>query len=158
MVVPLILAGALVVAATAGYVMARAGVALPERTGRRFAPWFVAFLGWGVIASALFGLGGLVLGSTFGSVAGFPGGDDHVYRLAGAATVGILVGSALALRTQDWEVVRLPVLMSFVTNVLTLVGGAIYISQGGVPLVAYLIAGAASFNVAGLGLALSGRR
>lgn len=150
-------AGALVFAAVAA-ASRESDRILPERTGRRFSPWFVAFLGWGVVASALFGLGGLILGSTFGSVAGFPGGDDPIYRLAGAATIGVLVGSVLALRTQDWQQVRLPVVMSFTTNLLTLLGGALYIAGGGVPPVAYLIAGAAIFNVVGLGLALAGRR
>jgi hypothetical protein len=155
--VPLIVLGAIAVAAVAWYEVVP-GPVLPRATGRQFTPWFVAFLGWGVIASALFGIGGLVLGSTFGSIAGFAGGDDPVYRFAGAATIGILVASILALRTQDWSLIRLPVLMSFVTNVVTLLGGALYISHGGVPPVAYLIAAAAIFNIGGLGLALTGRR
>jgi hypothetical protein len=156
LVLPLILIGAITIAALSAYVVGRPTV-LPAPTGRRFKPWFIAFLAWGVIAAALFGLGGLVLGATFGSISGFAGTDDTVYRLAGAATVGILVGSALALRTQDWAMVRLPVLLGFVTNVLSLIGGLIVVAAGGAPIVLWLIIGAATFNVVGLGLALTGR-
>ena len=99
-----------------------------------------------------------MLGSVFGGLAGMAGTDDVVYRLAGAATIGILVGSALALRTQSWQLVRLPVLLAFVTNVLSLVGGITVVAKGDAPIVLWLIAGAAFFNVAGLGIALSGRR
>jgi hypothetical protein len=158
MVLLLVALGAALVGAIGFAGLRGGGAVLPASSGQRFATWFVAFLGWGVIASALFGLGGLILGSIFGTLTGFPGGDDTMYRLAGAATVGILVGTVLALRTQDWSLVRRPVLMSFATNLLTLIGGLIYIGHGGVPVAAYLIAAAAVFNVAGLGLAISGRR
>jgi hypothetical protein len=154
----LVLAGAVIAAAVSGYSTFASRPVLPAPTERRFSTWFVAFLAWGIIASALFGIGGLVLGSTFGSLLGFPGGDDPVYRFAGGATIGILVGTILALRTQDWEQLRLPVLVSFVTNVVTLIGGVLYIGHGAVPPVAFLVAGAAIFNIAGLGLALAGRR
>jgi hypothetical protein len=157
-VVPLILAGAITIAALAGYQVVGQGPLLPAPTGRRFAPWFIAFLGWGVLAAALFGIGGLALGSTFGSLAGFAGTDDAVYRLAGAATIGILVGSALSLRSQDWDLVRLPVMLGFVTNVLSLVGGIVVIASGNAPIMLWLIAAAALFNIVGLGLALAGRR
>jgi hypothetical protein len=157
LVVPLIL-GAIAIAALAGYQVLGQGPLLPAPTVRRFAPWFIAFLGWGVVAAALFGIGGLALGSTFGNLARFAGTDDAVYRLAGAATVGILVGSALSLRSQDWDLVRLPVMLGFVTNVLSLVGGIVVIASGNAPIMLWLIAGAALFNIAGLGFALAGRR
>jgi len=155
---PLILVGGLVVAAAGWYESRGWPQMLPFSTGRRFATWFVAFLGWGVIASALFGLGGIVLGSVFGSLAGFPGHDDAVYRIAGAATVGILAGTLLSLRTQDWTLVRLPIVLGFVTNVFSLIGGLIVLAAGGSPIMLVLIIGAAIFNVIGLGLALAGRR
>ena len=152
-----VFAGALIASVATGWAANRSRPRAPERTARTFATWFQAFIGWGVVASVIFGLGGFVLGSTFGKLLGFMGTDDPIYRLAGAATIGILVGSLLALRTQDWHQVRLPVVVSFATNVLTLVAGALLISHGAVPLAAYAIAAAALFNVVGLGLALAGR-
>jgi hypothetical protein len=156
-VFPAILAGGVVVALAAQYELRGWRGLLPDATGRRFARWFVYFLGWGVIAAALFGIGGLVLGSVFGSLSGFAGNDDVVYRIAGAATVGILAGTLLSLRTQSWELVRLPVVLGFVTNVFSLMGGLIVLAAGGAPIMLVLIVGAAIFNVIGLGLALAGR-
>jgi hypothetical protein len=149
-----VLAVAIVVAVAAGSAAAAMGVASFDAGERDIARWLVAFFGWGVVASGLFGLGGLLLGGTFGALTGAHGTDDPVYRLAGAATIGILVGSVLTLRSRNWGEIRLVAILGFVTNLLTLISVPIVVIGGGAPTLIWLIGAAAAFNVVGLGLAL----
>jgi hypothetical protein len=150
----LILAGAVAIALAAGSAALKLRTESPDGAERNIATWLVAFFGWGVVASALFGLGGLLLGGTFGTLTGAQGTDDPAYRLAGAATIGILVGSVLTLRSRNWEEIRLVARLGFVTNLLTLISVPIVVAAGGAPTLIWLIGAAAAFNVVGLGLAL----
>jgi hypothetical protein len=150
--------GSVAVAVLVGYPVLRRGVPGPlgpTAPERDIAPWLVAFFVWGTVASALFGLGGLLLGGTFGLLTGAAGMDDPVYRLAGAATIGILVGSLLTLRSRNWHEIRLVSRLGFVTNLLTLIGVPLVVATGtGAPSLVWLIGAAAAFNTGGLGLAL----
>lgn len=117
--------------------------------------WFTGFLVWGSVASALFGFGGLLLGGTFGKLFGFAGTYDLLYRLAGGVTLGIFVGSVLSVRSRAWLEVRPLVVVGFITNLLTLLGGLADASHGGNAAVGVLlICAAAGFNTIGLGLGL----
>jgi hypothetical protein len=150
----LILGGAVVSAVLVGYGPQRRIASSTDGGTPDIPSWLVAFFVWGVVASALFGLGGLLLGSTFGTLTGAHGTDDVVYRLAGAATMGIFVGSLLTLRSRNWREIRLVAVLGFVTNLLTLIGVPIVVAGGDPPALIWLIGAAAAFNVGGLGLAL----
>jgi hypothetical protein len=156
----LILAGG-VVTTVAGGLAIRAvddsdgpGARGPAASDADIAPWFVAFLVWGVAASAIFGVGGLVLGATFGQLTGAAAVDDTIYRLAGAGTIGVLAGSLLSVRSRRWSAIEPIVVLGLATNALTLVGALIVLAGRDAPTLLWLIAAAAAFNVAGLGAAL----
>ena len=137
-----------------GYLLLRTPATVPS-DGIRISRWFTWFLVWGAVASALFGFGGLVLGSTFGKLFGFAGVYDLLYRLDGGITLGIFVGSVLAVRSRWWPEVQPLVIVGFITNLLTLLGGVADATSGGGSVGLYLIMGAALFNTVGLGLGLA---
>lgn len=136
-----------------GYFLVRYPIPLRDR-GAQISRWFTYFLVWGSVASALFAFGGLILGATFGKLFGFAGAYDLLYRLDGGVTLGIFVGSVLSVRSRSWPEVRPLVIVGFITNLGTLLGGAFDTASGGGSLGLYLIMAAGAFNTIGLGLGL----
>jgi hypothetical protein len=142
------------IAAMLGYLLLRSPEALPAG-GQPISRWFTGFLVWGCVASALFGFGGLLLGSTFGKLFGFAGVYDLLYRLDGGITLGIFVGSVLSVRSRSWAAVQPVVIVAFVTNLLVLLAGVADAVSGGGSIGLYLITAASAFNAGCLGLGLA---
>jgi hypothetical protein len=122
--------------------------------GRDVAPWVVGLFAIGVVASAFFGLGPLILGGQFGKFLGDPGFDDFIYRQAGAATLGAAVGGILALQSQRWREIRLAAVAAIVFNGASAVAAVLDIANGTAQAVTYVILAAAVLVTVGMGLAL----
>jgi hypothetical protein len=116
--------------------------------------WIVALFAIGVLASLVFGLGPLILGGGFGRALGFPGFDDFIYRQAGAATTGACVGGILALRSREWQEIRLAAVAALTFNLASFLAAVVEITRGGAQPVAYLILAAAGLVSIGMALAL----
>lgn len=105
-----------------------------------------------MLAGFVFGLFPLLLPGTFAAVSGFPGNDEYIYRLAGAATLGYGVGLAAALRQGEWVSTRLPVAAVLTFNLGSLVACLVEIlnpgTAGGARPIVYLILAASVFFVA----------
>lgn len=123
----------------------------PALDERPIARWCVLLLMWGVVAAALFGFGGLLLGASAGKLVGLAGADGITYRLAGAWTLGYLVGSALGIRSKRWSEIGPAIAGSVVVNAFSLIA-AVFELLAGAPLIAYAILAAALFNTAALSL------
>jgi hypothetical protein len=141
------------IAVILAYFLLRYPIPLRDR-GTQISRWFTYFLVWGSVASALFAFGGLILGGAFGKLFGFAGIYDLLYRLDGGVTLGIFVGSVLAVRSRSWPEVRPLVIVGFITNVGTVLGGLFDAASGGGSVGLYLIMAAGLFNAIGLGLGL----
>jgi hypothetical protein len=103
-----------------------------------------------MLAGFVFGLFPLLAPAAFAAISGFPGNDEYIYRLAGAATLGYGVGLAAALRRGDWVGARLPVAAVLTFNLGSLFACVLEILRPGGqagPIV-YLILAASLFFVA----------
>ncbi len=102
--------------------------------------WLIIIL---IAAGVVFGLLPLLIPVQFATLAGFPGNDPYVYRLAGAATFGYALGVALGLRHGTWAAVRLLMIAVLTFNLASLYacGAEIIhpITPGGTRPIVYLI-------------------
>jgi hypothetical protein len=156
-VVYLILVASIIFTAGTGVLLRRpplgaSGAERPE-LDHPMATWLVALFAIGVAAAAVFGLGSLVLGGSFGTIVGATGNDAFVYRQAGAATLGAAVGGVMVLMSRRWTAARLPALMALTFNGLSVIAAALQITSAGTP-VSYLILAAAGVTTIGMALAL----
>jgi hypothetical protein len=91
-----------------------------------------------LIAGAVFGLVYLLIPDWFGNLVGWPVKDPFVYRLLGAALLGITSTSWFAYKATTWESVKIVVQMEIIWTILgTLVtlGGIFMV---GLPVMAWL--------------------
>jgi hypothetical protein len=91
-----------------------------------------------LIVGAIFGLVYLLIPDWFGNLVGWPVKDPFVYRLLGAALLGITSTSWFAYKATAWESVKIVVQMEIIWTILgTLVtlGGIFMV---GLPVMAWL--------------------
>src|SRR5436309_15224033 len=79
---------------------------------------------------AVFGLAALLIPVPLAALAGYPGNDHYIYRLAGAATLGYAVALGLALRSDEWAPVRLVVLAVLGFNLASLYACGVELAGG----------------------------
>jgi hypothetical protein len=111
---------------------------------RDIATWTVVVLALATISAAVFGLGPQLPGP-FGSLMGYKGTDEYVYRLAGAACFGYAGMGVQELRSLHWDDLRLPNVMALVFNSLAFLASIFEILAGRPTLLVYLVAFAAGF-------------
>jgi hypothetical protein len=83
-----------------------------------------------VVAAALFGLIPYFLPGAFAAIAGYPGREDFVYRLAGAATTGYVVTAILILRQPGWHAARIPIVATFTFTAAAAGGSLVTLIEG----------------------------
>src|SRR5437867_4009865 len=106
----------------------------------------------------VFGLASLLAPAALASVAGVPGNDHYMYRIAGAATLGYAVALALAIWQGDWIAARLPVVATLTFNLASIFACLVEIVRGRAVGVVYLILVASILFVAICGWLLYTRR
>jgi hypothetical protein len=84
-------------------------------------------------------LAALLLPVRLATMAGYPGNDHYIYRLAGAAGLGYAAGLALALRSNEWPPVRLPVTAVLAYNLASIYACGAEIAGKSATWVVYLI-------------------
>ncbi len=115
---------------------------------RDIAGWVAAVLALATLSAAVFGLGPQLPGP-FGSLMGYKGTDEHIYRLAGAACFGYAAMGIQELRSLHWDDLRLPNVMALVFNGLAFLASVFELLAGRGTLLVYLVALAAgSFTIA----------
>ncbi|MBT4290017.1 MAG: hypothetical protein HOD92_22050 [Deltaproteobacteria bacterium] len=90
------------------------------------------------IIGIILGLTYLLVPETWGSLVNWPVNDPSIFRLLGAALIGISAASWFAFKTPYWESVRIVVVMEMVWTVLgtlVMLWGMIY---GGLPVIGWL--------------------
>jgi len=111
---------------------------------RDIASWVVIVLALATLSAAVFGLAPQAAGP-FGSLVGYKGTDEYVYRLAGGACFGYAVMGIQELRSLHWDDMRLPNVMALVFNGLAFLASAFEILAGRATLLAVVVALAAGF-------------
>ena len=118
------------------------------------APWVIALFAFGTVSALLFGFLALIPAGSFGSLAGYPGMDDFIYRQGGAATLGVGVAGVLVLLDRRWVTARIPAAMAVTFDGLAVVAVLLDIAAGTAQPVAYVILGTSGLLAAGSALAL----
>ncbi len=101
-----------------------------------------------LLGGTFFGLFPLLAGSTFASVFGFPGNDQYMYRLAGAATFGYAVALTFAVVQDRWAQMRLLVIAVLAFNLGSLFACGAEIAGGNAQPVVYLVLAASILFIA----------
>ena len=91
-----------------------------------------------LIVGAFFGLAYLLIPEVYGNLVGWPVKDPFVYRLFGAALLGIASTSWFAYKATTWESVKIVVQMEIIWTILgtLVVLGGIFLV--GLPMIAWL--------------------
>lgn len=118
------------------------------------APWVIALFAFGTISALLFGFLALIPAGSFGSLAGYPGMDDFIYRQGGAATLGVGVGGLLVLLNRRWATARIPTVMAVTFDGLAVVAVLLDIAAGTAQAIAYVIMATSGLLAVGSALAL----
>jgi hypothetical protein len=94
---------------------------------RDVATYVVVLLVVATLAGAVFGIAPQ-LPKLAGPIFGYRGTDEFLYREAGAATFGYAVMGIWELRSLRWDEMRLPMVMTFVFNVLAFIATLLELS------------------------------
>ena len=92
-----------------------------------------------IVGGAFFGLGTLLIPETFAATFGYTGHDPYIYRLLGAAIVGLAGALAWAILGNSWARMRLLVTATFMFNVGSLYACGVEIAGGHATSVVYLV-------------------
>lgn len=92
-----------------------------------------------LLGGAFFGLGPLLLARPLANFFGYPGNDEYVSQLAGAATLGYAVALALGLLQGGWAAMKLLVVATLVFNLASIFACLAEIVAGLAKPVVYLI-------------------
>jgi xanthine/uracil permease len=85
---------------------------------------------------------------------GAPGMDSFIYRQGGAATLGAGIGGVLVLLDRRWVTGRLPAIMAYTFNGLSVIAALLDIYAGTALPVTYVILAAAALVTVGTALAI----